>query len=243
MMTISSTPATLETLRNSARDLLNEFDAADGLASYYTLYHDPKRTMLFLHHGSGGAVDGFLVRCQTGIDLFRPLVTLRVRGNQALPGLIEEGLTAGWPYLIVVPAGLAERLEPYLTLSQASLNLILRLDPARFRPEINALVVRGEDTAGNPRAEIRSGKRTLAVAGVNWCSPIFAEVYVHVEPEERGRGRGRAVVNALVEELLKQGITPLYNVTDGNDISLELARQVGFVDTGAREIMAQVVRE
>lgn len=82
-MTIPSTPATLPTLRQSVRDLLNEFDAADGLATYYGLYHDPQRTTLFVHQDGDGRVDGFLARCQTGFDLFRPLVTLRVRGDAA----------------------------------------------------------------------------------------------------------------------------------------------------------------
>jgi hypothetical protein len=65
-MTISSTPATLPSLRDSVRDLLNEFDAADGLASYYALHHDPRRTTLFIHRDADQVVDGFLVRCQTG---------------------------------------------------------------------------------------------------------------------------------------------------------------------------------
>ena len=33
----------LESRRQEARELLNEFDAADALASYYALHHDPNR--------------------------------------------------------------------------------------------------------------------------------------------------------------------------------------------------------
>jgi GNAT superfamily N-acetyltransferase len=241
-MTISSTPATLPTLRHSARELLNEFDAADGLAAYYALHHPPKRTTLILHHDSNMEVDGFLVRCQTGIDLFRPLVTLRARGQNAIPELIEEGLLPQRPYLIVAPTNQVERLEPYLDITQVTFNRILRLDPERFKPMMNVLVVRGQDADGNPKIEMRSGERAVASAGVNWRSPIFAEVYVQVDPQYRGRGRGRAVVNALVGDLLKQGVTPLYNVVEGNEASSELAAQVGFVDTSAREIMAHAAR-
>ena len=67
-MTISSTPSTLNYLRDNVRDLLNEFDVADGLAAYYTLHHDPRRTALAMHRNSGGEVDGFIARCQTGFD-------------------------------------------------------------------------------------------------------------------------------------------------------------------------------
>jgi GNAT superfamily N-acetyltransferase len=241
-MTIPSTPATLDYVRSNVRDLLNEFDAADGLASYYTLHHDPKRTTLFMHRNSKGEVDGFLAQCQTGIDLFRPLVTLRVRGSKALPALLEGGLVAGRPYLLVAPGTLAERLKPHLALSDVTRNHILRLDPNRYNPDMNVRVVRREDQSGNPRVEAHAGKKTVAAAGVNWRSPIFAEIYANVETAHRGRGLGWAVVNALVAELLHLGVTPLYSVDETNAASHELAERIGFVDTGAREVMAQAVR-
>lgn len=242
-MTISSTPASLASLRESARDLLNEFDAADGLASYYALYHDVRRTTLFIHRDADHKVDGFLVRCQTGFDLFRPLITLRLRGEQALPDLIEESMVTSRPYLMVIPAHLVERVEAYVRLEQPARNRIYRLDPRRFRPEINALVISSTDPQGAPRAEIRSGGQAGAIAGVNWRSPIFAEVFVNVTPEHQGRGWGRAVVNAVAGMLLKAQVTPLYSAGEDNDASQGLAEAVGFVDTGAREVMGQAVRD
>ncbi len=242
-MILASTPATLPDLRRQARDLLNEFDAADGLASYYTLHHDATRTALYVYRNHAGAVDGFLARCQTGFDLFRPLVTMRVRGaSDACAPLLEAGLVAGRPYLMVVPPALAERLARHLTITEPVYNRVMRLDPARFTPEINVLVVSRTDPDGSPRAEVRRGSRPIAVAGINWRSPIFAEVYVRVEPEGRGRGWGRSVVKAVAAELLRQGVTPLYSVAEDNEPSYDLALDVGFVDTGAREVMAQVVR-
>jgi len=242
-MTIPSTPATLAYLRDNARELLNEFDAADALACYYTLYHDPKRTELFMHRDNAGQLDGFAARCRTGFDLFRPLVTLRLRGGEtALPNLVEESLAPGRPYLVVVPGGYAERLKKHVELSEASLNWIYRLDPARFKPEINVIVTRRTDPEGNPRAEIKRGKQVVASAGINWRSPIFAEIFVHVAEGERGRGHGRSVVSAVAAELLHAEVTPLYAVAGTNAPSRELAESVGFVDTGAREIMGQAVR-
>jgi hypothetical protein len=241
-MTISSNPSTLNMLRDSARDLLNEFDAADGLAAYYTLHHDPTRTALFIHRDQDSMVDSFLVRCQTGFDLFRPLVTLRVRGGGVTDPLIEEALIPGRPYLLVVPISLVDRVTRYVTLSQVSRNHVYRMDPRRFRPEMNTMVVTGQDPQGNPRAEIRHAKQVAAVAGINWRSPIFAELYVNVVKEHQGRGWGAAVVNAIAAQLLKAQVTPLYSVSEENTASQSLAERVGFVDTGAREIVAQAVR-
>jgi len=234
-----STPATLNSLRQSARDLLNEFDAADGLATYYTMHHDSQRTTLFVHRDSDNQVDGFLVRCQTGFDLFRPLVTLRVRGEGAAAPLIEQALQAGRPYLLIVPMHLVDRVKSYVTFSEISRNHIYRLDPKRYRPEVNVMVVSTTDRQGNPRAEIRTGGQAAASAGVNWRSPIFAEMYTHVLPEFRGRGWGGAVVTSVAGELLKMKVTPLYSAGEENDASQSLAERVGFVDTGAREMMAQ----
>lgn len=241
MITVS-TPATLDTLRDDARTLLNEFDAADGLATYYTLHHKPERTTLAVHRDSEGTVDGFVVRCQTGIDLFRPLVTMRLRGNGDLTDLIDQALQPGRPYLLVIPTALTERVEERLSLDDVSHNQILRLDPNRYHPEINVLVTTRIDEAGNPRAEILQQGKVAAVAGINWRTSIYAEIFVDVQPQRRQRGWGRAVVNALAGELIKQQITPLYSVAEDNEISLELAHSVGFVDTGARETTAQAFR-
>jgi hypothetical protein len=241
-MTIPSTPTTLSYLRDNARTLLNEFDAADALACYYTFHHDPKRTTLFMHRDSQGMIDGFLARCQTGFDLFRPLVTLRLRGQNALPDLIYEGLAPDRPYLLVIPTPLRERVAPYVEMSEVSNNLILRLDPSRFRPEINALISSRRDPDGTPRIEIRQEDRIIAAAGVNWRSPIFAEIFVQVQEEQRGMGYGRSVLVGLVSELIKLKVTPLYAVSESNAVSYDLALQIGFVDTGAREVMAQAIR-
>jgi hypothetical protein len=232
---------TLDAQRQAVRTLLNEFDAADALASYYALYHDAERSALFTHHDDAGRLTAFLARCQTGFDLFRPLVTLRVRGAGVPGRLLREGLVPGRPYLLIVPGPLAEKLELHLDITGVTRNLVLRLDPARFKPAINVLVEEHSDAHGNPRCEIRSGEQVTALAGVNWRSPLFAEVYVHVGEGSRGQGRGKAVVSACAAALLKMRVTPLYVVAEHNAASLELARRVGFVDTGAREVVAQAV--
>jgi hypothetical protein len=238
----TSTLATLDTLRKDTRHLLNEFDAADALAVYYTLYHEPKRTTLYVNRNGGVEPDGFLTKCITGIDLFRPLVTLRLRGSEALPALLSAALTPGHPCMLVIPTSYLDRVKPYLALTAVSQTHIMRLETERYRPEMNALITHISDPAGNPRVEMRQRSRVIAAAGVNWRSPLFAEIFVTVEEAHRMRGLGRAVVNALVGDLLKLKLMPLYSVNPDNDPSLALAEAVGFVDTGGREVMAQAVR-
>ncbi len=241
-MFMHSTRETLPLLREKASELLNEFDAADGLASYYALYHNGDRCQLALAEGPDGSPEGFIVSCMTGIDLFRPLVTLRLRGMGGEETLLREGMTAGRPYLLVAPENLVHRLSPYLSVSQVVTYRILRLNPAHFQGEINALVLHSLDPSGNPHTEIKDENGLAASAGVNWRSPIFAEIYVNVKPGNRRHGWGRSLVNALAEDLMKLGVTPLYNVAIGDEASASLAEKVGFVDTGAREIMCEAVR-
>jgi RimJ/RimL family protein N-acetyltransferase len=237
-----STPDTITQVRDEARVLLNEFDAADGLACFYTLHYDPNRTTVITHHDAGGILDGCATRCQTGFRLFDPMVILRVRGSgEVLPALLREACAPRRPYLFFAPVALAEALGKYLSLSEISHNLILRLDPAQFKPKINALVIHKTDKTGNPRAEVQREGRLLAAAGVNWCSPVFAEIFVQVEEDQRGQGLGQTVVAAVTSELLRKKIMPLYIVEESNAASRQIASRLGFVDTGAREFTARGV--
>jgi GNAT superfamily N-acetyltransferase len=243
-----TTAPDLAARREAARALLNEFDTADALTAYYALHHDPRRTDLFLHYDALAGVDGFLVRCQTGFDLFRPLITLRARDDDALADLLADGMIPARPYILVAPPDLVERVEhlafeggPRVELTQKSVNRVLRLEPAHFEPEINVLVERKDGPGGDLRCEIRRLDGTAALAGVNWRSPMFAEIFVQVKAAHRGRGWGRAVVSCVVAELLRQGVMPIYMVDERNAASRELAARVGFVDTGAREVMTEAV--
>lgn len=141
-----------------------------------------------------------------------------------------------------MPAPLVERVTPHLEMTNPIRNRVYRFDPRQFQAEMNAMVVSKPGPDGHPRAEIRAGGHLAASAGINWRSPIFAEMYVHVLPEYQGRGWGASVVNSVVGDLLKARVTPLYNAGEDNGASQALAEHVGFVDTGAREVVAQGVR-
>lgn len=225
--------------RRAIRPLLSPTDPGDALASYYALWHDPRRTQLTLHRDAQGRVDGFLAACQTGADLFRPLVTLRAPDAQAVGELLREALTPHRPYQFIVPVTLASALRDHVDLAHFTLNRIYLLDPSRFQPVINVLVQRSEGLEGTPRFQIEAQGRLAALSGVNWRSPTFAEVFVYVHPSGRGRGWGKSVVSACTNALLEQQVRPLYMVEENNEASIAIAEGLGYVDTGQRAFIAE----
>jgi ribosomal protein S18 acetylase RimI-like enzyme len=231
--------AVIEGMRASIRPLLNETSPADALASYYSLDHPPDRVDLFVHPDERPR--GFLVRARTGMDLFRPLVTFRADDEATARRLFAAGLPAGRPVYLTVPERLALWSNKYLTVSDAELHRIYLLN-ALHEPVINVLVVVSTGSDGQPRCEIRSGDQPGAVAGVNWRSSRFAEVYVYTVPAARGRGWGKAVVSRLAQLLIERGRLPLYVVAESNEYSIRLAETVGFEDTGLREYAGQAIR-
>ena len=232
--------ATLEEQRVAIRRLLDESSVADAHTTYYALHHDPKRTSLFLHYNSQHQIDGFLVRAQTGLDLFRPVVVVRAENDSAALDLFKTGLLTNRPYYLVAPMPLRDLINHTLTVSDSETLCVYQLDLAHFEPPINILVTPHPAPDGLPRYEISANGSVQAAAGINWQSPHFAELYVYTEPTARRRGWGKAVVAALSSDLLKSGRTPLYVVNEQNTASINLATSAGFVDTGVREYTGQI---
>lgn len=239
---MATTHVSRDQLRAQARRLLDERSPADALASYYALHCPPERAELFVHADENSRADGFLVRARTGLDLFRPLVTFRAQTEHVARALFREGLPPGRPVYLAVPDSLASWANKYLSITDAELHRVYRLNLSRYQPLINVLTVTSRDPSGGPRCEIRTQEQLGAVAGVNWQSPEFAELYVYTDPAVRGRGWGKSVVSTLVGLILKSGRTPIYVVSENNDYSIRLAEAVGFEDTGWREFVAQAVR-
>jgi ribosomal protein S18 acetylase RimI-like enzyme len=237
-------PASVVQLRSAIRPMLDDRSTADALAAYYALYHPADRSELFIHPNdlSAGPPQGFLVRARTGMDLFRPLVTGRLHDDQTARVLFERGLLAGRPVYLTLPEAEARWANKYLQVTDPELHRIYRYAPAKYEPEINVLVVTTTGLDGLPHCEIRTSDRAGAVAGINWQSPRFAEVYVYTDPAVRGRGWGKSVVRALVGLILKSGRLPLYVVAETNEYSIRLAEAVGFEDTGQREFVGQAAR-
>ncbi len=226
--------------RQIIRRLLDESSVVDAPTAYYALYHDSARSALATRQDGDGRPLGFTGRFQTGHDLFRPLVTLRCRAPEVAADLLAELLTPGRPYIFFANVNQLPLVGGSLHIENRRILHIYYLESARFRPVINVMVVERTTEDGKPRCEIRSGG-LQAVAGVNWVSPGFAEVYVHTEPLARKRGWGRSVVSACTERILRSGRLPLYLVETDNEESIQLAQSLGYVDSGARQLYADVV--
>lgn len=225
--------------RRAIRPLLSPTDPADALASYYALWHDPRRTQITLHYDAQRRVDGFVAVCQTGADLFRPLVTLRTRDKSSVPELIRATLSPSRPYHVTVPVTLAPALRDQMQFNRSTLNRIYILAPSRFQPIVNVLVQQVSSAGEAPRFQIESQGQLVAMSGANWRSPTFAEVFVYVHPKGRGRGWGKSVVSACTAALLEERLRPLYLVEEENQASIHIAEGLGYVDTDARELAGE----
>jgi RimJ/RimL family protein N-acetyltransferase len=231
---------TLEAQRAAVRQVLDEADPADAPTAYYALYHDPARSKLFIHSDQAGRTLGFAGVFQTGIDLFRPLLTLLCPDAACVRSLLSEALTPGRSYILFARVNQLPLLRDMVRLDQVRILHILRLDPRRFQPVINVLARHEMAYDGTPRCVIEAGG-AQAVAGLNWQSPAFAEVFVRTDPPLRGRGLGTSVVAGVTQAVLAGGRTPLYLVEEDNEPSRRIAETLGYVDTGARQVYADVV--
>lgn len=237
--------------RQAIRRLLRRDDPADAKAAYYAYQHPDHKTTLVVTPDSSLHADGYVALSRTGIDLFRPLVTMRLPtdrdpslpGQQAALALLRQALDPGRPVILNIP-------ERYLSLIKAVFDLqseerlhLYQLKAGNFQPVINVLVTRADDPANLPRFSIRSSQggeeEVVATASLNWRSPDYAEIGVSTRPQFRRQGWGRSVVAAMAQYLLDQGITPLYVVAEENQASIQLAETLGFSDTGVREVLIQ----
>jgi GNAT superfamily N-acetyltransferase len=225
--------------RRAIRPLLSPSDPADALASYYALWHDPRRTQLTVHRDAEGRADGFVAVCQTGADLFRPLLTLRAPNERTTGHLLRTALTPNRPYQVIVPVTLASAVREQMEISHSRLPQLYMLDPARFQPVINVLVQRVNSPDDSPRFQIESQGQIAAMAGTNWRSPSFAEVFVYVHPRGRGRGWGKSVVSACTAALLEERLRPLYLVEEENDVSVHIAKGLGYTGTGRYQFVGE----
>lgn len=232
--------------RRAIRRLLNENEAADAVAAYYALYHPDNRTSLSVYPPGADRARGYIASSRTGIDLFRPLLTLRLPTSsmEETPELLYQALTPGASVFIHAPLGYRPILSAFFDIQTAQELYLFELDQQRYEPEVNVLVHRSSTPDGLPRFVIRpthaeSEGEIGASATVNWMSPHFADVTVYTNPQYRQRGWGRSVVTALVKQLLQSGRTPLYEVVQSNEASIQLARRVGFRNTGADKVLLE----
>jgi len=221
--------------RAQLRAQLDSHHPADARAAYYALHHPAGRVRLWIHPPGGDHESGFIVRAQTGQDLFRPIVILRATSSRLAEALLRTALAPGSPFLLSLTEETAYWPLP-IRIVEPPLRLhIWELAPARFEPVINIFVVRAQSPDGLPRYEIRKDERLLAAAGVNWRSPDWAEIFVHTELDVQNRGYGKSVASALCRQLTEEKHRVIYALEESNHASRLLAESIGFADTNECE--------
>ena len=241
--------------RRVVRRLLNETDPADASAVYYALHHPAEKVQLTTYPPDSFDSLGFVCSAMTGIDLFRPLVTMRLpieRSSQEIDysgslDLIYGAFPVGGEVIISTHSAYYPLISAIFDVQREEKLKILLLDRASFSPIINVLVTESPSYNNLPRYVIRNNQQNsgsssdeiLASAGINWQSPSFAELYVHTKDHSRRQGMGASVVAYIVQWILESGRTPLYAVSVDNDPSHQLARSVGFFDTGIEEVLIE----
>lgn len=226
--------------RTQIRSLLDDDSPADAPTAYYALFHPAARSALFTYQDETGRIEGFAGRFQTGIDLFRPLVTLYCRVAECAADLMKQALTPGRPYILFANLNQLPLVGGTLRIDNHRILRIYQLDLPRFRPVLNVLVQCTTAGDGTPRCEISSNGQQ-AVAGVNWQSPAFAEIYVQTDAGARQRGWGQSVTSAITQAVVDSGRIPIYLTEADNEASWRLAESLGYADTGARQVYADVI--
>src|SRR5690554_4646531 len=91
--------------RQSIRHLLNENNPADAMAAYFAFYHPDAKTQLFLYPPDAKTPTGYLTRSKTGMDLFRPLITLRLppQDFEGSAALVAQALAPGASVILSAP--------------------------------------------------------------------------------------------------------------------------------------------
>lgn len=233
--------------RHALRMLLDENNPVDAMAVYYAYYHEAHRTTIITEPdpNNGGKAIGYAAISRTGIDLFRPLITTRLPINDldSSAKFLQKVLPSGADAFIVCPEQYGPLVRALYHV-QAEQTLHLYTFPLGIpKPLINIFVTRDDDS-DYPRFVINKtidGERsTVSSAGVNWITPKFAEIAVRTSADYRRRGYGKSVVTALTRHLIEIGRQPLYAVNETNFASIELAKQIGFHDSGHRQLMFEI---
>lgn len=224
---------TLPGLRSSVAPLLSA-RPGDAVAAYYALEHDTRRVRLFVESAIGPS-RAFVAVCQTGLDLFRPLVVMRGDG-EPLRRALAQALAPGRPYLFSAPMAARDDILAVATVGAAQANAVFVLGAGALTPVMNVLTVVSRTPDGQIRAAIRGRDGDpVAEAGTSWLGKAYAEVYVRVRDGARGRGLGKSVVSAVCVEAQALGRAPIFVTAQDNAPAQGVARRLGFRDTGAIE--------
>jgi RimJ/RimL family protein N-acetyltransferase len=241
--------------RQAMKHLLDGTSPADAAAVYYAFHHPDDKTRLFTFPPNLSKASGYVCLARTGLDLFRPLVTMRFPESGDMLGydvseakeLIFQAIPEGAEVILSAPLSYRPLIAAVFDVEKEQQLKLLALDRGRYQPIINVFVARTQSYDGLPRFVIKqsSDGRTgangevVASAGLNWQSQQFAEIYVHTKTPHRRQGFGQSVVAACIQYVLDSGRKPIYVVASDNESSIQLAESIGFVAIGADQMLIE----
>ena len=236
-------PLSLAKSRAAIRHLLDGRNSADSRASYYAFDHPDRRTTLVTYPAETGHALGYVCLSRTGLDLFRPLVTMRLPWGdlQASSDLLYSAIPAGAAVMLTVPTLYMPLIAARFAIQSQQATDFYVLERSRHEPIINVLVSQSRGANGLPRYTIKHDGVVAASASINWQSAHFAEIGVETNPKFRRQGYAKSVVAALNQHLLQLGKTPVYVVSAENQPSIQLAQATGFVNTGYSETFLEAI--
>ncbi len=145
--------------------------------------------------------------------------------------------------IIQAPATYLPLLQALFDVQSSEQFHLYTLDHSRFEPVISVLVTQTTGPNGLPRFVVRSqqDERVIASAGINWQSPRYASLSVSTDASHRRQGLGISVLSAIVQYVLGNGRSPLYEISTSNIPSQHLADFVGFRYSGADNVLIQAI--
>jgi RimJ/RimL family protein N-acetyltransferase len=228
--------------RRAIQHLLSD-EPADAAASYYAFHHPEGKSSVLPYPAETERAEGFVTFSRTGLDLFRPLVTMRlpIADLETSAEVIYNAMQPETAVIIQAPADYLPLLQALFDVQTIEQFQLYTLNYSRFEPVISVLVTQTTGPNGLPRFVVRSQQddRVIASAGINWQSPDYASLSVNTDAAHRRQGLGVSVLSAIVGFVLDNGRSPLYEVAATNTSSQSLARQAHFTNCGADKVLLQ----
>jgi hypothetical protein len=142
----------LAAVRYAIRPLLDERLPADAMAVYYAFHHDADKTFIVTSTAPAGWVDGFVTCSRTGIDLFRPLLTMRLplEDLERSRTLLQTALPSGQEAFAAIPPAYLPLIRALCDVQTEEELAVYALPAERFKPLINVLATREDESDGSP---------------------------------------------------------------------------------------------
>lgn len=228
--------------RRAIQHLLSD-DPADAAAAYYAFHHPDGKSSVLPYPADAERATGFVTFSRTGLDLFRPLVTMRlpIADLETSAEIIYNGMQPGTAVIIQAPVDYLPLLQALFAVQTVEQFHLYSYKRRTIEPVINVLVTQANGPNDLPRFVVRSQQdgQVIASAGINWQSPLYASLSVNTEAAHRRQGLGVSVLSAIVGTVLENGRSPLYEVSTSNTASQNLAQEIGFTNTNADKVLVQ----